>query len=139
MSDDRSKQSGVDTAKGEGNHGWADDIDSVMDHDEKTGGAGHKAYDASYAPAPKPGREISEEERDGVPPTDTEARSPLGGGESITRRGEDIAKSGSQPGHHDAGTKDPSKRPMGTSSAERSTGVDPQDPIDPESPNIPPA
>ena len=41
---------------------------------------------------PASGREVSDEEREGVPATDTEASSPLGVGESINRRGEDVAR-----------------------------------------------
>ncbi len=58
-------------------------------------------------------------------------------GESMTRRGEDVVKEeGKEPGRHDAGTQGKSERPVGTSTARDSTGVDPQDPIDPESPHL---
>ena len=53
----------------------------------------NKAFRAKEnAPKPGPGREISPEERDGVPDTDTEARTPLGVGESINRGAEDHAR-----------------------------------------------
>jgi hypothetical protein len=74
-----------------------------------------------------PGREISEEEREGVLPTDTEARSPLGVGESMTRRGEDIGKQEDEPGREDVGTKGPSDRPVGVSDERASTSVDPDE------------
>lgn len=45
-----------------------------------------------YAPEPGPGREESKEEREGVPDTDASARTPLGVGESLNERAEDIAR-----------------------------------------------
>jgi len=60
-------------------------------------------------------------------------------GESQTRRGEDIVKDeGKEAGRHDAGTQGPTERPVGTSTARDSTGIDPQDPIDEKSPNLQP-
>jgi hypothetical protein len=56
---------------------------------------------------PGPGREISDEEREGVPPTDAEAESPLGVGVSMTRRGEDVEKQEDEPGREDTGTRVP--------------------------------
>jgi hypothetical protein len=76
---------------------------------------------------PGPGREISEEEREGVGPTDTEAESPLGVGVSMTRRGEDVDRQEDEPGREDAGTKGPTDRPVGVSDERASTGVDEQD------------
>jgi hypothetical protein len=76
---------------------------------------------------PGPGREISDEEREGVPPTDTEAESPLGVGVSMTRRGEDVAKQEDEPGRGDTGTRGPTDRPAGVSDDRASSGVDDQD------------
>ena len=76
---------------------------------------------------PGPGREISDEEREGVPPTDTDAESPLGVGVSMTRRGEDVAKQEDEPGREDTGTRGPTDRPAGVSDDRASTGVDDQD------------
>ena len=76
---------------------------------------------------PGPGRVISDEERSGVPPTDTEAESPLGVGVSMTRRGEDVDKQEDEPGRDDAGTKGASDRPVGVSDERASTSVDPDD------------
>ena len=73
---------------------------------------------------PGPGREISEEEREGVGPTDMEATSALGVGESMTRRGEDVDKQEDEPGREDEGTKGASDRPVGTSDERDSTSVD---------------
>jgi hypothetical protein len=47
-----------------------------------------KVFDRVDEVPPGPGREVSDEEREGVPATDTEATSPLGVGESMSRRGD---------------------------------------------------
>ena len=94
--------------------------DSYEQHTEKVF---HGADDVQ----PGPGREISDEERDGVPPTDTEAQSPLGVGVSMTRRGEDVDKQEDEPGREDTGTKGPSDRPTGVSDERASTAVDPNE------------
>jgi hypothetical protein len=94
--------------------------DSYEEHTEKVF---HGADDVE----PGPGREISEEEREGVPPTDTEAESPLGVGVSMTRRGEDVAKQEDEEGRDDTGTKGPTDRPTGVSDERASTAVDPDD------------
>jgi hypothetical protein len=76
---------------------------------------------------PGPGREISDEEREGVPATDMDAESPLGVGVSMTRRGEDVDKQEDEPGRDDTGTKGPSDRPVGVSDERASTSVDPDE------------
>ena len=76
---------------------------------------------------PGPGREISDEEREGVPPTDMDAESPLGVGVSMTRRGEDVEKQEDEPGREDTGTQGPSDRPVGVSDERASTSVDPNE------------
>jgi hypothetical protein len=76
---------------------------------------------------PGPGREISDEEREGVPPTDTEATSPLGVGVSMTRRGEDVDKQEAEPGRDDTGTRGAADRPVGVSDERASTSVDPDE------------
>jgi hypothetical protein len=55
-------------------------------------------------------------------------------GKSQTRRGEDVTKQEREAGHRDAGVKGKSARPVGKSTARESTGVDPQEPIDPRGP-----
>ena len=92
--------------------------DGYEEHTEK---AFHGADDVP----PGPGREISDEEREGVPATDTEAESPLGVGVSMTRRGEDVEKQEDEPGRDDTGTKGPTDRPTGVSDERASTAVDP--------------
>jgi hypothetical protein len=85
-----------------------------------------KAFSGADEVEPGPGREISDEEREGVGPTDTDATSALGVGESINRRGEDVVKEeGEEEGREDTGTKGASDRPAGTSDERDSTSVDP--------------
>jgi hypothetical protein len=84
-----------------------------------------KVFDRVDEVPPGPGREISDEEREGVGPTDTEATSPLGVGESINRRGEDVARDEDEEGREDAGTRGASDRPVGTADERSGTSVDP--------------
>jgi hypothetical protein len=87
-----------------------------------------KVFDRVDEAPPSPGREISDEEREGVGPTDTEATSPLGVGESINRRGEDVIKQeGHEEGREHAGTKGPTDRPHGVSDERAATSVDPDE------------
>ncbi len=54
-----------------------------------------------------------------------------------TRKGEEIAQQeGKEEGRHDAGTTGAAQRPAGTSTADNSTGVNPKNPVDPQSPNL---
>ena len=56
-----------------------------------------------------------------------------------TRKGEEILdQDGKEPGRHDKGEAGEG-RPAGGSTARDSTQINPQDPIDPDSPNMPPA
>ena len=56
-----------------------------------------------------------------------------------TRKGEQIVQEeGKEPGRHDKGESG-AGRPAGGSTARDSTRINPQDPIDPDSPNMPPA
>jgi hypothetical protein len=84
-----------------------------------------KAFHGVDDVQPGPGRQISDEEREGVPPTDTEATSPLGVGESINRHGEDVAKQEDEEGRDQTGTRGPTDRPAGVSDGRASTSVDP--------------
>ena len=92
-------------------------------YDQHTEKVFHGADDVE----PGPGREISDEEREGVPATDTEAESPLGVGVSMTRRGEDVDRQEDEPGREDTGTRGPTDRPVGVSDDRASTSVDDQD------------
>lgn len=62
--------------------------------------------------------------------------SPGGVGESASRRGEDVGEDEQERGRADEGTTGASERPVGTSDARDSTGVDPQESSD-ESPTMP--
>ena len=61
---------------------------------------------------------------------------PPGVGESMGRRGEDIAKAEKEPGRVESGVDD-AGRPVSKSTQRLQTGVDPQEPVDPDSPNLP--
>jgi hypothetical protein len=74
---------------------------------------------------PRPGREISDEEREGVSLTDIDANSALGVGESMSRRGEDVAKQEDEPSRKDTGPTAASGRRAGTSDERDSSSVDP--------------
>jgi hypothetical protein len=59
--------------------------------------------------------------------TDDAPETPHGVGESITTRGEDQSKE-QEAGREDLGTKGPTERPVGTSTARDRTSIDPQGP-----------
>jgi hypothetical protein len=100
-----------------------------------------RAGDLAFGPPPAgpqwPGRVPSEAELNGVSPTDTQARTPLGVGTSTSRRGERIAVTEPERGRRAKGTRGRSGRPYGTSDPEHDTGVAPQRPRDPRSPHLP--
>ncbi|MDQ6931467.1 MAG: hypothetical protein M3126_12460 [Candidatus Eremiobacteraeota bacterium] len=58
------------------------------------------------------------------------------GGETDFRKIEDRAEKGNEAGRVDTGPKGESERPSGKSTGRDSTGINPEDPIDPESPNL---
>jgi hypothetical protein len=70
--------------------------------------------------------------------TDMNPGTQHGVGESTTRRGEDVIKEeGPEPGRKpNMGTKGESDRPYGKSDQRSQTGVDPQEPIDPDMPDL---
>jgi len=118
-----------------GQHGWAPDVGTGGS--ERATEANKKAF-GDPPPDKGEGREVSEEERAGVPPTDTQAETPLGVGESSTNRAEDYGAEG-EAGRTTEGTKGESQRPYGKTDPEEAAGADPKGPIDPESPHLPPA
>lgn len=112
--------------------GMADPQDVPMAQEYGTHGAvepsgdnsAETAYDVDNAGAPGQGREVSDEEREGVSGTDTTGATPLGVGESINRHGEDVVtQEGEEAGKETVGHKD--GRPVGTSDERSSTSVDP--------------
>jgi hypothetical protein len=60
--------------------------------------------------------------------TRADAATPQGVGTSTTRRGEDVVTDDGEDGRHRTGTQGQSGRPVGTSTARDSTGIDPQEP-----------
>jgi hypothetical protein len=81
------------------------------------------------------GGPMTQEQGGGISPTEMEPKSPFGVGESHTRRGEEVA---AEEGKKAEGRKGVSQRPYGTTDPEEATGVDPQGPQHPDSPNMPP-
>ncbi len=70
--------------------------------------------------------------------TDMNPGTPHGSGESITRRGEDVIKEeGPEPGRMPNQGKKGADRPYGSATAGSSTGVDPQENIQEDMPNMP--
>jgi hypothetical protein len=107
-------------------HGWAPDVGTGGSEAAKE--ANEKAFDPPDT-EPGAGREISDEEKEGVPPTDTEARTPLGVGESTRTSGEDLADDeGAE------GTKGASERPYGRTDESDSPG----EPVEEDSPHVQP-
>jgi len=55
-----------------------------------------------------------------------------------TGKGEEKVKSqGKEPGRKDTGTTGKASRPKGKSTARDSTGINPKEPVDPQSPHLP--
>lgn len=75
-----------------------------------------------------------EPEQDSV--TRTERGRPDRVGKSVRPGGESEKAREPEPGREDAAPQGPTGRPSGTSTARDSTGIDPQEPIDPRSPNL---
>ncbi|MEW9530517.1 hypothetical protein [Microbispora sp. NPDC049125] len=120
--------------EGDDQHGYSPDVGGGS---EEAAQAGDRAFSPDAAGEPGPGRLTSEEEESGVPAADTEAASAQDVGPGPARRGEEIAQEEGEAGRETAGVKGRSGRPYGTSSAEDSTGVEPQEPVDADSPTLP--
>ncbi|GGK76023.1 hypothetical protein Sme01_51760 [Sphaerisporangium melleum] len=99
--------------------------------------AGDRAFDSPPRGGYRPPRVMSEVERHGVSPMDTEATSPLGVGASATARGEHIASRKEDRGRRRIGHEGPARRPVGIAAPEQHTGVGRSGPIDEESPFLP--
>jgi hypothetical protein len=130
-----SQNTGPSRFEGEAQHGWSPDVGTGGS--ERATEANKKAFGTPPAGS-GPGRQESDEERSGVEPADTNAESALGVGTSTTSRAEDYGKEGDE-GRVNVGTKGASDRPFGTTDPDKDAGVDPQAPIDPSSPYLPPA
>jgi hypothetical protein len=84
----------------------------------------HKAFRADeYGGEPGSTPPVSKEEREGVPPTDTTAATPLGVGESTGGRGEELG--GKEAGREDIEPQGDTQRPAGVSTGRDVTGVNP--------------
>jgi hypothetical protein len=115
----------------EPHHGWSPDVGS----EKKTAAeAGEKAMRKPPKETDE-GGQVLQEGTGGISPTDTDPKSPFGVGESHTRRGEEIAV---EEGKKAESRKGASQRPYGTTDPEEATGVAPQGPQHPDSPNMPP-
>ena len=68
--------------------------------------------------------------------TQSERGAPERMGKPGRPRGETERKRGPEPGRQDAAPKGSTRRPRGKSTARDTTSIDPQNPIDPESPNL---
>ena len=67
------------------------------------------------------------------PPSQPDPSQQLGTGKDE----EKLTNQGNNAGRQEAGTTGDTNRPSGTSTPKDSTGVNPKDPVDPESPHIP--
>lgn len=121
-------------AGGDDQHGWAPDQTDTAEQGREGVRKAFRADEEGGEPGPDP--VVSDEEREGVSGTDTTAASPLGVGESIGRRGEDIKEQeGGEEGRYDTGTKGESQRPTGTSTPDDFTGVRADDDTSTQSPS----
>ncbi len=111
----------------EDNHGWAPDHGTAGPEDRE---AGRKAWEAHDT------QDAAHGDGDSSPDPDDPRLPSETVGESTTDRGEDMTdRDGKEAGRQDTGTQGATQRPTGTSTARDVTGVNPQDPIDPNSPN----
>jgi hypothetical protein len=86
----------------------------------------HKAFRADeHGGEPGSTPPVSKEEREGVPPTDTTAATPLGVGESTGGRGEEMG--GKEAGREDIEPRGDTQRPAGVSTGRDVTGVNPSE------------
>jgi hypothetical protein len=92
-------------------HGWSPDVGEGGS--ERATEANEKAFGAPPDES-GPGRVVSDEERAGVGPTDTEPDAPHGVGVSTSKRAEEYGAEGEED-RDTLGTKGKSQRPYGTS------------------------
>jgi hypothetical protein len=109
----------------EDQHGWAQDAPGTGEAREAVVAGNKKAFEGNDTQDEATGAAIQGPDLTGGHV-----------GESITRRGEDVIEEGKEPGRSDGPAQGESQRPTGTSTARDSTGVDPQEPIDDDSPSL---
>jgi hypothetical protein len=132
--ENRNERQDASRFDGEEHHGWSPDVGAGGS--ERATEANRKAFQTP--PGDRgPGAEESEEERSGVPPTDTDADTPLGVGTSSAKRAEQYGAEGEN-GRRTVGTQGEAERPYGVTDPDEDTSVGAQAPIDPESPYLPP-
>ncbi|GAA2900262.1 hypothetical protein GCM10010517_65890 [Streptosporangium fragile] len=132
MNDNREPESPSRFGEEEAEHGYSPDVGRSSEEVAQAG-------DRAFRPPPEaggPGREVSEEEREGVSSTDTEPESVRGVGPSESRSGERIAVTEGEEGRETVGAEG-AGRPYGTSRLEDSTGVGSPETVDEESPRMP--
>ena len=107
-------------------HGWAPDAPGTGEAKQRVVEANKKAFEGNDTQDEATGAAIQGPDLTGGHV-----------GESIGRRGEDVSKDeGKEPGRFDGPAQGESQRPTGGSTARDSTGVNPQEPIDDDSPNL---
>ena len=107
----------------EDNHGWAPDSGGSS---EPVTEANRKAWEANDTQGASRG------DGDPTPDPDDPRLPSEQAGQSTSRRGETMTETeGKEAGRQDTGTKGESQRPTGTSTARDTTGINPQEPIEP--------
>lgn len=110
----------------EDTHGWAPDAPGTGEAKKRVVEGHKKAFEAHDTQDASRGE--GGQSRD---------LTPEGVGESKTRRGEDVAEQeGKETGRYDSGVAGVAQRPYGGSTMRDSTGVDPQEPIDEDMPDL---
>jgi len=110
----------------EDQHGWAQDAPGTGEAKERVIAGHKKAWEANDTQDEATGEAIQGPDLSGG-----------NVGQSSTRRGEDVsAEEGKEPGRYDGAAQGESQRPTGSSTARDSTGVDPQEPVDADSPDL---
>ena len=95
---------------GASNQDRAESVERMLSGEEAPESETPKTSDSGGGSAPAPGTENV--------------------GDQDTQRGEDASEDdGKEAGRQDAGTQGPTNRPVGTSDARDTTGVDPQEPV----------
>lgn len=135
MADTQEPRNEAETSEGfepgtvdEKSHGWAPDAPGTGEAKQRVVEANQKAFEGNDTQDEATGAAVQ-----GPDLTSGHV------GESTSRRGEDIVKEeGNEPGRFDGPPQGESQRPTGGTTARGATGVDPQDPIDEESPYLQP-
>lgn len=136
MADNQEPRNEAETSEGfeagtvdENSHGWAPDAPGTGEAKKRVVEADRKAFEGNDTQDEATGAAVQGPDLTGGHV-----------GESTSRRGEDVVKEeGKEPGRFDGPPQGESQRPTGGTTARGATGVDPQDPIDDESPYLQPS